>query len=411
MTLNEDFLQLLREQLDEEEIKSFLEEMDRPSPVSIRGCGERSEASKAPSMGGVLGEAKRNSIIPWCGEGVYLDQRPRFTLDPLFHAGAYYVQEASSMFISYVLRHIMNGDERYRTASLCCLDLCAAPGGKSTILINDLPVGSRIICNDINRKRACVLHENISKWCAYRQEEYGLPSDTIVVTNNRPQDFQAMGDEAFDLILCDVPCSGEGMFRKDEDAVKMWSRQNVELCQRRQREIVSDVWNTLRRGGFMIYSTCTYNRFEDEDNVRWICEELGGEVVNLNVPKEWNITGEGMYHFYPHRVKGEGFFCALIRREVREEREVRGEREVREVGGRRRGLTLELNRYDDDTPRYEVSREVALQYLHGDVLRLSQDAPKGLLLITYCHHPLGLVKNIGARANNLYPKAWRIRNV
>ena len=175
--------------------------------------------------------------------------RPAFTFDPLFHAGCYYVQEASSMFLDRVIR-------QYVTSPSVMLDLCAAPGGKSTLARAALPEGSLLVANEVMRNRSQVLAENLVKW--------GHPD--VVVTNNDPADFAGLGP-VFDVILTDVPCSGEGMFRKDETAVAEWSTDNVDLCWKRQRRIVADIWPCLKEGGILIYSTCTYNREENEDNV------------------------------------------------------------------------------------------------------------------------------------------------
>ncbi|MBR5884921.1 MAG: RsmB/NOP family class I SAM-dependent RNA methyltransferase, partial [Bacteroidaceae bacterium] len=197
--------------------------------------------------------------VPWCADGYYLPERPAFTFDPLLHAGAYYVQDASSMFLSHVVR-------QYVDRPVVALDLCAAPGGKSTLLHGCLPKGSLLVSNEPMRQRAQVLAENLTKW--------GSPY--TVVSQNYPADFTSLS-HLFDFIVTDVPCSGEGMFRKDEQAVSDWSLQNVDLCWRRQRDILESVWPTLKPGGLLVYSTCTFNRYEDEDNVQWIAGQLGAE--------------------------------------------------------------------------------------------------------------------------------------
>ena len=246
--------------------------------------------------------------VPWASDGYYLDERLTFTFDPLFHAGCYYVQEASSMFVEQVLR-------QYVESPVVMLDLCAAPGGKSTHARSVLPEGSLLVANEVIRNRSQVLAENLTKW--------GHPD--VVVTNNDPADFSAL-PSFFDVILTDVPCSGEGMFRKDPVAVEEWSPENVEICWQRQRRIIADIWPCLKPGGILIYSTCTYNSKEDEENVCWIQQEFGAELLPLEVQDEWNITGNlldgedesqrslSVCHFLPHKTKGEGFFLAALRK-------------------------------------------------------------------------------------------------
>ena len=392
MQLPQDFITQMRNLIGEDELQQLLEALDRPLPTTIR-------INPAKADRDFLGCAEAPAV-PWCTEGVYLPERPSFTLDPLFHAGAYYVQEASSMFIAHLLREYV-GD-----TDITALDLCAAPGGKSTLLQSCLSAGSTLIANEIMPKRAWILRENISKW----------GGDNVVVTNNRPEDFRRM-HEVFDLILCDVPCSGEGMFRKDEGAIRDWSMKNVEMCADRQRDIVEAIWDCLRPGGLMIYSTCTYNTLEDEENVRWISQELGADILPCRAKPEWNVVGNLLgddfdcCHFFPHHVQGEGFFCAILRKH--------GEpMNSKPLTSYLLPLTSKYLRILSDplfpTPPkggwgVPVDRPTALSYLHGEALVLGPDVPKGLVVITYRGLPLGLVKNIGNRANNLYPKEWRIR--
>lgn len=246
------------------------------------------------------------AAVPWATDAFYLDERKTFTFDPLFHAGCYYVQEASSMFLEQVVR-------QYVPSAVTALDLCAAPGGKSTLLRAALPEGSVLVANEPMANRAQVLVENIVKW-GHRD---------CVVTSGFPADFGALG-EIFDLLVTDVPCSGEGMFRKDPVAVADWSEENVDVCWRRGRDILRDCWPCLRSGGLLVYSTCTFNRLEDEDNVRWICRELGADVLPIAIDETWGITGDltsgdgdtplPVYHFLPGRTRGEGFFLAVLRK-------------------------------------------------------------------------------------------------
>lgn len=238
--------------------------------------------------------------VAWAPEeGFYLKERPSFTLDPLFHAGAYYVQEASSMYVGGLFDQAVAAlgsggvsvSASERVAGLRVLDLCAAPGGKTTQLLSHLDGASLLVANEVVPARATVLAENVARWgCA-----------NVAVTSSDPSAFTPLRN-FFDVVVVDAPCSGEGMFRKDERAVAEWSPDNVRLCAARQRRILADVWPALAPGGFLIYSTCTFNRFEDEDNVDWICRELGA-------------TCQEMRHFYPGEDRGEGFFAALLRKD------------------------------------------------------------------------------------------------
>jgi 16S rRNA C967 or C1407 C5-methylase (RsmB/RsmF family) len=232
--------------------------------------------------------------VPWAAdEAFYLTERPSFTLDPLFHAGAYYVQEASSMYVGALFERVKAAlaDGAGGASGLRVLDLCAAPGGKTTQLLSHLDSASLLVANEIVPARATVLAENVVRWgCS-----------NVAVTSSDPAAFGALRG-FFDVAVVDAPCSGEGMFRKDERAVAEWSRDNVRLCAARQRRILADAWPALTPGGYLIYSTCTFNRFEDEENVDWIARELGAECLDQR-------------HFYPGEDRGEGFFAALLRKE------------------------------------------------------------------------------------------------
>jgi len=239
--------------------------------------------------------------VPWCETGRYLTERPAFTFDPLLHAGAYYVQEAASMFLERAVG-------RYVTKPVVALDLCAAPGGKSTHLISTLPEGSLLVSNETIRSRSRVLAENMAKW--------GAPS--VVVTQADAKDFGRL-THRFDLIVADMPCSGEGMFRKTPSARAEWSLEAVRLCAARQRRIVHDVWPALRPGGLFIYSTCTFNTEENEDNLRAFADTFGAEVLPVDAPEAWAVGGAltgtlPICRFWPHRTRGEGFTLAVIRK-------------------------------------------------------------------------------------------------
>jgi len=236
--------------------------------------------------------------VPWHEDGYYLLERPQFTLDPLFHAGCYYVQEASSMFIQQAL-------DQYVDPHSIVLDLCAAPGGKSTLISQHLGNQGLLIANEVVRQRVFVLSENIQKW----------GNGNTVVTHNDAAVFGEKTGHLFDCMLVDAPCSGEGMFRKDEEAREEWSVKNVHMCAERQRKILMDAWDALKPGGILIYSTCTFNREENEENVEWIADCLGGDILPVNFDPRWGITeGNPGYHFYPHMTQGEGFYMAVIRK-------------------------------------------------------------------------------------------------
>jgi NOL1/NOP2/sun family putative RNA methylase len=244
-------------------------------------------------------------LVPWCENGRYLKERPSFTADPLFHAGCYYVQEASSMFLEQVLKHTVD-----LTESLRVLDLCAAPGGKSTLISSLLNKNSLLLANEIIKTRVPVLCDNLSKWG---------PENTYV-SNNDPKDFKRL-EGYFDVIVADAPCSGSGMFRKDPAAINEWSENAVDLCSQRQKRILADVYPALKQNGTLIYSTCSYSKQENEEITDWLCEEFDLSPIQIPIKTEWGIleTRSDLhkcfgYRFYPHRVKGEGFFIAAFQK-------------------------------------------------------------------------------------------------
>ena len=460
MNLPQAFIERTRQLLGEDIYPQFEEALATETPVSIR-------PNRAKCQLPVEGEP-----IPWATSGMYLKNRPTFTFDPMFHAGCYYVQEASSMFVERAL-------QEYVKEPVVMLDLCAAPGGKSTLCRSTLPEGSLLVANEVMRNRSQVLAENLIKW--------GHPE--VVVTNNDPADFTEL-THLFDVILTDVPCSGEGMFRKDQVAVEEWSLENVDICWQRQRRILTDIWPSLKPGGLLIYSTCTFNREEDEDNVAWIAKELGAEILPVPIEDSWGITGNlvggefPVYRFLPHKTKGEGFFLAVLRKQEGEceetpsrfskspsrmDKKKKGKdnkqplavpKEAKEwlasvsdyslamkdtqvvafpkayqdeyallqqtlkvihagitlgeVKGKdlipHHSLAMSTALASEAFPKAEVSYEQAIAYLRKEGLILDTDVPRGYVLLTYQGIPLGFVKNIGNRANNLYPQEWRIRS-
>lgn len=451
MNLPKDFIEYTRDLMGEGRYARFLSSLDEKPSVAIR----LNKAKCAADVKVVDDEGE----VPWCEGGWYLRSRPNFTFDPLLHAGTYYVQEASSMFIDSVLR-------QYVKTPVSMLDLCAAPGGKSTAARAAIPEGSLLFVNEPHRLRAQVLSENMQKW--------GHPD--VVVTNNYPRDYHKSG-LFFDVILADVPCSGEGMFRKDPTAVMEWSRQNVFNCVSLQREIVSEIWHCLRPGGLLIYSTCTYNAHENEENVLWISKTLGADILGVDMDAAWGVTGSLMgdipaYRFIPGYTKGEGLFMAVLRKGGDGEEPVNrmekdttryvtklGEKGCAWVGSTQplsflreeaiyrtvparwlsryqharktlhvlhAGVTLGTFKgkdlFPDQSlalstilnkeafPLVEVTYRQAIAYLRKETIQLPGDVPRGFVLLTYRNKPLGFVKNIGNRANNLYPQEWKVKS-
>ena len=369
--------------MGEARFNRYMEAFNEEAPTSIR-LNPRYHTGARPQH-----------AVPWCEEGFYLEGRPPFTFDPLFHAGCYYVQEAASMFVCHVLRQFV-------LEPVAMLDLCAAPGGKSTAARSVLPEGSLLVSNEPITSRAQILLENITKW--------GWPD--CIVTNNYPRDYRK-AKAMFDVILCDVPCSGEGMFRKDPATISEWSLQNVEKCWRLQREIVADAWECLKSGGLLIYSTCTFNTKENEENVRWIMDTYEAEVLEIPTQPEWGITGSFLpdfnapvYRFIPGITKSEGLFLCALRKKGECEHSPKNY-QLSTINSKLKVLSPDLP--EGDHPRIDISYPDVLKYLRGEALTLPADTPRGIVTVTYKGIPLGPVKNIGNRANNLYPKPWRIK--
>lgn len=242
--------------------------------------------------------------VPWCEHGFYLSERPSFTLDPSFHGGAYYVQEASSMFLWQIMQQLFPSNTQQKV-----LDVCAAPGGKSSLLASYFTNGL-VVSNEVIKSRAAILVENITKW--------GMPN--VVVTNNDPADFSSLQD-FFDTIVIDAPCSGSGMFRKDASAIKEWSLEHVDMCSQRQKRIVANVLPALKKDGYLVYSTCSYSKEENEDVLDWLTTAFDLQSVSINLNPEWRIietesdtTKARGYRFYPYNLKGEGFFIAVLQK-------------------------------------------------------------------------------------------------
>lgn len=403
---------------------TFLKGLGETAPVSIR-----LNPFKLTETTHKVNPELNPQPIPWCKEGYWLDTRPNFTFDPLLHAGAYYVQEASSMFLSHVLQHLVK-------QPVMALDLCAAPGGKTICARTSLPAGSFLFSNEPIGKRAQILAENVQKF----------GHEDVVVTNNYPRDYKKT-KLGFDVIIADVPCSGEGMFRKDPQSIEEWSLQNVENCWQLQRSIIADIWDNLKPGGILIYSTCTFNAHEDEENIAWILNEYEAELLSVPTEEAWNITGSlidnplkdgrefPVYRFIPGKTRGEGIFMAIIRKHGENKTfinkttidvdkaivEARKRLRILSHGvkdGMQKGKnvipdhTLALSFSTDKSayPNVEVDYQTAIAYLRHEAIVLSSDAPRGIVLLTYKGYPIGFAKNLGNRANNLYPQEWRIKS-
>ena len=418
-----------------------------PSPVSIR---------INPSKG--ITPTNSDGQVDWARNGVYLKERPVFTLDPLFHAGCYYVQEASSMFLEQALTQHVPPDRPLRV-----LDLCAAPGGKSTHLLSLLNDESLLVSNEVIRSRVNVLSENIQKWGYHN----------AVVTNNDPADFSSL-EGFFDLIVLDAPCSGEGLFRKDPKAMEEWSEENVQICSQRQQRIIADVWPSLKEGGILIYSTCTYDPSEDENILAWIRDTFDVEFRPIDA-RAWavsEIKNEKISacRFYPHKVRGEGFFISVIKKKesqpsmtikpsksafVHAEKRIAAEvnawllrsdetlirrddllqllparhsSEIHFLTQRLRviyaGTFVASVKHNKLVPEHSLAlsrlmrKEVfiqtrldekeALQYLKKETIAVRSNQ-KGFSLATFNDVPLGWMNLLGGRINNMYPQEWRIR--
>ncbi|MDR0371890.1 MAG: rRNA cytosine-C5-methyltransferase [Prevotellaceae bacterium] len=423
-----------------DEYSDFIKALITPSPTSIR-------------LNDKIDFTPSDQQVPWYGKGYYLAERPLFTADPLFHAGAYYVQEASSMFLQQAV-------EQHFADAQCVLDLCAAPGGKATLIAQQLEKNAILVSNDIVRSRANVLAENLCKW----------GNENTIVTNNCPKDFGRFGG-LFDAIVIDAPCSGEGMFRKDAEAVGQWSELKVKRCAERQKEIVASVWDALKEDGVLVYSTCTYNTVENEENIQWLTQHFEAEILSIQIDAKWGIVeNEYGYRFYPHRLKGEGFFMAVLRKKERtnvlpptKKKKVKDEKTGVEIHTMplvrqekytvrridcfvyafdkervdtflffnerfnclKTGLLLGEIKGKDIVPSAELAlskaldrsgvdcisleKEDALRFLRKETVVQPAPLKKGYCLAKYHNTGLGWLKNVGNRFNNLYPQYWKIK--
>lgn len=435
----------------------FLEYLRSIPQLASLEAGLATEPEVSIRLNRAKGASLEGDAVPWCAEGRYLPSRPAFTMDPAMHQGRYYVQDASSMVIAAAARQLADGlPVRY-------LDACAAPGGKTTAAAAALPEGSVVIANEYDPRRAEVLAENVAKW--------GHPA--VAVTQGDTERFAAL-ESVFDIIAVDAPCSGEGMMRKEAAAAAQWSPALVESCAALQREIIDNLWPALRPGGCMIYSTCTFNLREDEDNVRHLIHDLGAEPVSITALEGRDDIAPAIgldapcYRFLPGRTRGEGLFLFACRKPgdapaamprvskkgvsggaplaTEAKKWLDGDFVISEHGGSlwalpsyaaplvqalegklrfispgthvadvkgrdlvpAQPLALSQKLRRGAFPEVEVEYHQAIAYLRGEAMRLPDGTPRGHVLLTYEGHPLGFVKNLGNRANNPYPRPWRI---
>ena len=432
-----------------------------PSPTSIRfNTAKPATANRQPATGNAATHDSRFTIanaVPWCSTGFYLSQRPSFTFDPLFHAGCYYVQEASSMFLEQALRQLLDLSQPLKV-----LDLCAAPGGKSTHIQSLISDESLLVSNEVIKPRSLVLTDNIIKWGCRN----------VFVSNNDPKAFQKLSGY-FDVMVVDAPCSGSGLFRKDEEAISEWSLNNVALCSQRQQRILADALPCLKEDGLLVYSTCSYSAEEDEAIADWLVQEMGLENLSLNVDGFEGIvetvspqTASRGYRFYPDKIKGEGFFLACFRKKQREstgkmrtvKREAVSTKEQKIVGEWMATEGFELLRFreniialrqvmlndfaalqpllnlqyagiqvgevikeklvphhalaqstviKEDVPFTDLSYDDAIRYLQRQELSVLPQTP-GWQLARYEGHNIGWMNVLKTRVNNYYPKELRI---
>jgi 16S rRNA C967 or C1407 C5-methylase (RsmB/RsmF family)/NOL1/NOP2/fmu family ribosome biogenesis protein len=405
--------------------------------------------------------------VPWAPDACYLSSRPSFTLDPFFHAGAYYVQEASGMFLAFALKQAVDLSQKLKV-----LDLCAAPGGKSTLIQSLISEESLLVSNELIKTRVPVLYQNMSKW--------GRANG--IISSNDPAHFKQVPG-FFDLILVDAPCSGSGLFRKDPETATTWTPEGVRLCSLRQQRILADVWDSLKEDGFLIYSTCSYSKEENEDILDSFFQRYPCISVPLSPDPDWNIVetiseqaGAFGYRFYPDRVLGEGFFLAVIQKKqttgasrtnnhysrtnkmnrnpVRIPKSLEkqitvwineGSFSFIPVGDsihalppglvndfeilknkfylKKAGIRLgkggendwipdhELalaNILKDEIASMELSKPKAICFLRGEPFQ-ADIMEKGWRIVSFRGQRMGWVKLLEKRMNNYYPKSWRIR--
>lgn len=462
-TFPPDFTTAMHELLGPE-AQHFFNAQNQPAPVSLRLNPRK--LKRIPTS-----QAQFYSV-PWCSQGIYLKERPVFTLDPRFHSGAYYVQDASCMLLGAALQQLPEWQQATRV-----LDLCAAPGGKSTLLKSKLPHTSCLVANEVVPARAKILKENITKW----------GSNRVFISQNQPADFQALA-HTFDVIVVDAPCSGEGLFRRQPEAIGEWSAQQVTFCGQRQEQIIRDIWPCLAENGLLIYSTCTWNTEENEKLLQTLGVHLRFDIVPLDLPEAWGVHAQnGIYRCLPHRMQGEGFSLCVIkkteavptRKVVREKKKQRQSTKkhpttplpqeikqwltlssasgvseqdlintssdilywpasqqaflkdlrahLREVQGAMPLASLKGKQWAPELPwllsdlfkpnasvfaEHPLDLDMALHYLYGEALPLDSNtsvSQSPWQWVSFEGIPLGWVKKTPSHFNNYWPKPWKIR--
>lgn len=449
------FKEKLTEFMEIHEVEALIESLGTDAPTSIRINREKWSAHNAfVSLDSLPG-------IRWCDDGFYLPERPRFAEIPQLYAGAFYVQEASSMAIAAT-------KELFDTDDPIVLDLCAAPGGKSTLMRAIMPENGILISNEIIPNRAHILAENMTKWGHEKQ----------VVTQSAPREWKHFVN-FFDVVVVDAPCSGEGMFRKDMRARDEWSINQVDICVERQKDIIDAAWPLIKPGGFMVYSTCTFNQEENERQVEYIIDKYGGTPFQfqLDLPN-MGYSKYPCYRFMPHITNGEGLFLAAIQKgflsdsscvqkaknekfpktlkpfdneikvwlvdnetekyfgfehnhflhAIPQEMSSLHERLIKsnitilsegiavgEIKGKKwiptTALVLNRKYKRNSLPECELTKLEAITYLKREAITLPASIEKGIVVVTYKGLPLGIINHLGNRSNNLYPTHWRIRHL
>lgn len=409
--LKEEYISFIRPQLEEigVDFNAFLMAMESQPAVSIKLNRKKCDNIEE------IGYGEKLERVAWCESGYYLPERPQFTLNPLLHAGAFYVQDASSMVYESITKRIVEtllpSPTGTSDSRLSVLDMCAAPGGKSTSMLNALQENTLLVANEFVGQRANILRENLLKW-----------GHAEMIITNSPTDRFARVGERFHIVAVDAPCSGEGMMRKDDEACRQWNEGLVAQCAALQREILSNAIDALLPGGYLIYSTCTFNTIENEGNLQWLIEQ-GLELA------------EAPQRFMPHITRGEGLFVVTLRKPGELPAAINPEKTkelirknckviqdgtpMKEIKESRKGKielpigesVLSNSYHRGEYPEVELSESEALNYLRGEALTLPAETPRGYAVMTYKGHPLGLMKNIGNRANNLYPQHWRIKHL
>lgn len=445
--------------------KSFIESLagikgfEKESFEAVHQSGEQITSIRLhPQKMAIVQPDLIDEKVPWSSNGYYLKERPSFTHDPLFHAGAYYVQESSSMFLEHALQSLIKGSG----AGLKVLDLCAAPGGKSTLLASLFP-DALIVSNEVIKSRAAILVENATKW--------GMPN--MVVTNNDPAHFKDFTG-FFDIIVVDAPCSGSGMFRKDPEAIKEWSEQNVIHCSQRQERILANIVPCLKENGLLVYSTCSYSIAENEKIADWLVSEMKLLSRSIQIENHWHIVETISdqekaygYRFYPNLLKGEGFYLAVFqRKESTEQNRLKEESLIQPSKSELEGLAsfvadfssafyfkqnnsirflpssfvtdlqklssrlyikkagIELGEFKGKSmipshewavsvlpktvlPIIQLEKEAAIQFLKRANWEVN-NAAIGWNFVAFQGVVMGLVKVLPNRINNYYPQEWRI---